>query len=217
MYSMYFGDERVPVVPEKITIKIKNQNKTLNLISGVEINTLRDAGLSEVSFDMLLPQVSYNFAPDSKVADYYLGLFEKLKTNRKPFQWIVNRQLPNGLPLFFTNLTVSLEDYQIIEDAGEGFDVKVRISLKQYRVYGTKKVTVDKSTSTASVTKSDRDSSTAPEVTSYTVKASDCLWNIAKKYLGKGSRYTEIAELNKDKIKTPNLIFPGQILTLPAR
>ena len=34
MYSMYFGDERVPVVPEKITIKIKNQNKTLNLISG---------------------------------------------------------------------------------------------------------------------------------------------------------------------------------------
>ena len=57
----------------------------------------------------------------------------------------------------------------------------------------------------------------APEVTSYTVKAGDCLWNIAKKYLGKGSRYTEIAELNKDKIKTPNLIFPGQVLTLPAR
>ena len=61
MYSMYFGDERVPVVPEKITIKIKNQNKTLNLISGVEINTLRDAGLSEVSFDLLLPQVSWIF------------------------------------------------------------------------------------------------------------------------------------------------------------
>ena len=217
MYSMYFGDERVPVVPEKITIKIKNQNKTLNLISGVEINTLRDAGLSEVSFDLLLPQVSYSFAPDSRSADYYLGLFEKLKTDRKPFQWIVNRQLPNGSPLFFTNLTVSLEDYQIIEDAGEGFDVKVRISLKQFRAYGTKKVTINESTSTASVTKSDRDSSTAPEVTSYTVKAGDCLWNIAKKYLGKGSRYTEIAELNKDKIKTPNLIFPGQLLTLPAR
>ena len=49
------------------------------------------------------------------------------------------------------------------------------------------------------------------------MKAGDCLWNIAKKYLGKGSRYTEIAELNKDKIKTPNLIFPGQVLTLPAR
>lgn len=118
MYSMYFGDERVPVVPEKITIKIKNQNKTLNLISGVEINTLRGAGLSEVSFDLLLPQVSYGFAPDSKAADYYLGLFEKLKTGKKPFQWIVNRQLPDGSPLFFTNLTVSLEDYQIIEDAG---------------------------------------------------------------------------------------------------
>lgn len=216
MYSMYFGDERFPIVPEKITMKIKNQNKTLNLIGGFEINTLRDAGLSEVSFDLLLPQVRHSFVSDAKSADYYLGLFEKLKADRKPFQWIVNRQLPDGSPLFFTNLTVSLEDYQIIEDAGEGFDVKVRISLKQFRAYGTKRVTIN-SDSSASVTSSDRESSTAPQVTSYTVKAGDCLWNIAKKYLGNGSRYTEIAELNKDKIKTPNLILPGQVLTLPSR
>ena len=40
------------------------------------------------------------------------------------------------------------------------------------------------------------------------MKAGDCLWNIAKKYPVTGSRYTEISELNKDKIKTPNLIFP---------
>ena len=217
MYSMYFGDEPVPVVPEKITIKVKNQNKTLNLIDGAQINILRDAGLSEVSFELLLPQMSYHFAPDAKAVSHYLGIFEKLKTGKKPFQWIVNRHTPDGKPLFFTNLTVSLEDYQIVEDAGEGFDIKVKISLKQFREYGTKRVAVNTKTSTASVTRYDRDSSAAPVVRSYTVKKGDCLWNIAKKYLGKGSRYPEIAELNKDKIKTPNLIYPGQVLTLPAR
>ena len=42
----------------------------------------------------------------------------------------------------YTNLTVGLETYEITDDAGEGFDVKVKINLKQYRAYGTKTVTV---------------------------------------------------------------------------
>lgn len=57
-----------------------------------------------------------------------------------------------------------------------------------------------------------------PEVTSsdtYIVKKGDCLWNIAKKYYSKGSSYTKIFNANKDKIKNPNLIYPGQVLTIP--
>lgn len=50
----------------------------------------------------------------------------------------------------------------------------------------------------------------------YTVKSGDSLWKIAQKILGKGSRYPEIHKLNKDKIKNPNLIYPGQVLTLPG-
>lgn len=49
----------------------------------------------------------------------------------------------------------------------------------------------------------------------YTVKKGDCLWNIAKKYYGKGSLYTKIYEANRDKIKNPNLIYPGQVLKIP--
>ena len=40
--------------------------------------------------------------------------------------------------------------------------------------------------------------------------------NIAKKQLGNGADYTKIYNLNKDKIKNPNLIYPGQVLTLPS-
>ena len=43
----------------------------------------------------------------------------------------------------------------------------------------------------------------------------DTLWAIAKKYYGSGSQYTKIYNANKDKIKNPNLIYPGQVIKIP--
>ena len=220
-YKMYLDGVLMPITPAKVKVKINNQNETLTLINGEEINILKAAGLSDVSFDLLLPQVSYPFSNGgSQGADYYLTLFERLKTSKKPFQWILNRSMPSGKRLFYTNITVGMEDYQITDDAEEGFDITVAVSLKQYRHYGTKTVTIQPgatqtSTPTATVEQPQRENSQAPKQSTYTVKSGDCLWNIAKKYLGDGSRYNEIYELNKDKISNPNLIYPNQVLTLP--
>jgi LysM repeat protein len=49
-----------------------------------------------------------------------------------------------------------------------------------------------------------------------TVKAGDSLSAIAKRELGDASRWREIYNLNKDQIKDPNLIFPGQTFKMPA-
>ena len=49
----------------------------------------------------------------------------------------------------------------------------------------------------------------------YTVQKGDCLWTIAEKHLGDGMRWKEIYERNRDKIKDPGLIYPGQELVLP--
>ena len=212
----------MPITPSKVKVKINNQNETLTLINGEEINILKEPGLTDVSFDLLLPQVSYPFTNGgAQSADYYLSLFERLKTAKQPFQFILNRSMPTGRRLFYTNLTVGMEDYQITDDAEEGFDITVTVSLKQYRHYGTKTVTIQPAptpaeTPTATVEQPQRETSQAPQQTTYTVKSGDCLWNIAKKYLGDGSRYNEIYELNKDKITNPNLIYPNQVLTLPS-
>lgn len=221
-YTMYLDGVLMPITPSKVKVKINNQNETLTLINGEEINILKEAGLTDVSFDLLLPQVSYPFTNGgAQSADYYLSLFERLKTSKQPFQWILNRSMPTGRRLFYTNLTVGMEDYQITDDAEEGFDITVTVSLKQYRHYGTKTVTIQPattqtSTPTATVEQPQRETSQAPQQSTYTVKSGDCLWNIAKKYLGDGSRYNEIYNLNKDKITNPNLIYPGQVLTLPS-
>jgi nucleoid-associated protein YgaU len=50
---------------------------------------------------------------------------------------------------------------------------------------------------------------------SYTVQAGNSLWSIARKAYGGGTRYTVIYSANKGVIRDPNVIYPGQVITLP--
>ena len=215
-YIVMLDGWELPVTPGALQLKIKNANETLTLISSGEINLLKTPGLTDVEFEALLPSVQYPFARQAHPPDWYLDKLEKLKTGKKPFRFVVSRTLPGGSTLFDTNLNVSLEEYQIDEDAKKlGFDVQVTVKLKQYRAFGTKNVTVDPESNTASTQQQREDGDGLPDASSYTVKSGDCLWNIAKKLLGDGTRWKEIYELNTDKIENPNLIYPGQQLTMP--
>ncbi len=53
----------------------------------------------------------------------------------------------------------------------------------------------------------------APEPRTYTVEPGDTLWAIAERFYGDGNRYQEIA--NASGIPNPDLINPGQVLTIP--
>lgn len=48
----------------------------------------------------------------------------------------------------------------------------------------------------------------------HTVKKGDTLWDLAKKYLGSGTKWRQIYELNKNKIKDPHWFYPGQVLLI---
>ena len=51
----------------------------------------------------------------------------------------------------------------------------------------------------------------------YTIKKGDTLWAIASEFLGKGARYPEIFEANREVIKDPDLIYPGQQIRIPEK
>lgn len=50
----------------------------------------------------------------------------------------------------------------------------------------------------------------------YTVVGGDSLSKIAKKIYGDAGRWREIFEANKDTIKNPDMIHPGQVLKIPG-
>lgn len=226
MYNLFLDDMQAPIAPPAMTMKINNKNETITLINEGEVNILKKAGLTDIEFELLLPNSKYPFAVYNdgfKPAAYYLEKLEKLKLSQEPFQFIVNRMKPDGSLLFDTNITVSLEEYSIEEDAEEGFDVKVTISLKQFKPFGTKKLTVKKTPSTsnssglgetkqkATIEKT-RPTTGKETPKTHTVKSGDTLWAIAKKYLGDGSKYTQLAKLNN--LSNPNIIKTGQVIKL---
>ena len=229
-YVMYIDTTMYPVTPSQITVKIKNQNKSVMLINESEINVIKEAGLTAISFKALLPNSPYPFAMYEAgfvPASSFLAKLEKLKVGKKVFQFILSREMPGGRQLAGTNIKVSLEDYSIEENVNNGLDVMVSVNLKQFRDYGIKTIEIPPpppapptpepapSPPPVVIIEEPRPAESAPMVTVYTVVSGDTLWGIAKKYYNNGSDYPRIFEANRDKVSNPNLIFPGQQLIIP--
>lgn len=50
----------------------------------------------------------------------------------------------------------------------------------------------------------------------HTVVSGDNLWKIAEKYYGSGARNDAIFQANTPMLKSPDKIYPGQVLVIPA-
>jgi nucleoid-associated protein YgaU len=56
-----------------------------------------------------------------------------------------------------------------------------------------------------------------PKIVTTTVSRGDSLWRLSRDTYGAGTRYAVIYRANREQIRNPNLIHPGQIFVLPAR
>lgn len=231
-YRVYVDDLLLPVPPSKLELSIQNRNKTMDLVSGGQINLLKTPGLSEVKFTAILPNQPYHFAMYEggyRNAHSYLDKLEALKVNRKSFPLRVLRMGPGGdLVMDNTSLTVSLEDYSILEDADQyGLDMAVDLTFKQFQPYGTKTYVLSGDTSATEVKQ--RDVVLTAGQTSYTLQEGDTLYSVAKKTLGDGAKWTEIYDLNKDVIEEAakkdgladsnngNIVYAGTVLKIPPK
>ncbi|MFZ1815677.1 MAG: LysM peptidoglycan-binding domain-containing protein [Rhizobiaceae bacterium] len=48
------------------------------------------------------------------------------------------------------------------------------------------------------------------------IRRGDSLWQVSRRMLGAGIRYTTIFDANRDQIKDPDLIYPGQVFDVPG-
>ncbi|UFZ05503.1 LysM peptidoglycan-binding domain-containing protein [Bradyrhizobium ontarionense] len=51
----------------------------------------------------------------------------------------------------------------------------------------------------------------------FTVSRGDSLWHISRRLLGVGTRYAVIYQANREQIRSPDLIYPGQVFVLPVK
>jgi nucleoid-associated protein YgaU len=56
----------------------------------------------------------------------------------------------------------------------------------------------------------------APQPTRIVIQPGNNLWTLSRQIYGAGRNYTVIYEANKDQIRNPRLIYPGQIITAPV-
>lgn len=162
-------------------------------------------GLREISLSSFFPAKDYNFSNNSgrKEPLAYVEKIEAWRKSGEPIRVIITGVL---------NMECSIESFSYGERDATG-DIYYTMALKEYKKIKTRKATVTIATVKPSVRAVQAPTTNAGRT--YTVKSGDCLWKIAKQFYGNGAEYPKIASANADKIKNPNLIYAGQVLTIP--
>lgn len=195
---------RLPVLPPKFEVEVENNNTTVNINEIGDVNLIGKTGLKSMGIETFFPNQNYSFVEYNNFLKPYKAVekLEKWRKSGKPVRLIITT---TGI-----NLLMLIEDLTYGERDGTG-DVYYTLNLREYKILKTKKV------AKVMIPEPKRPAPPKPKATrTYVVKRGDCLWNIAKKYYGKGSDWRKIYNKNKKVIgSNPNLIYPGQKYVIP--
>lgn len=204
---------RFPVLPEKVEVSYGNNNDKMRVCGVGEVTVIQDREAASIKFSSFFPRryfsgCDYRNIPSPTSA---VNTILKLMNSGKPVRFTIT----GGMNV---SMYVTIEKFDMEEQGGDLRTIHYSIALKEYREVTIRQIKVEISTKKATiadpVSRTDTASSGGQ---TYTVVKGDCLWNVSKKFYGSGAKYTVIYNANKSVIGgNPNLIYPGQVLTIPA-
>ncbi|MBQ4050273.1 MAG: LysM peptidoglycan-binding domain-containing protein [Oscillospiraceae bacterium] len=197
MTAVYLGEIRFPLPPETLTFEQAADHKRVRLIDLGEVTQLALPGQAVFSFEGCFP-VTGELLPAEGAAAL------KAMMGRKSVRFVA-AGIANPV-----SMQVTVEKLRLWEEAGDCGSVFYSLTLREYRSPAVQAAAGAAGTSSGTSAAAREDSRELPAA--YTVVKGDSLWAIAKRYLGSGSRYRELAA--KNNIANPNLIFPGQVIRL---
>ena len=207
----------IPINPEELSLSRSADNEDIDIIGIGPVTRKGHPGLYKLSIDSFFPGEKSYFYTGVKPTTCvdFIDTIWKTENNNNNVAKIVTTGLIKNLNMYFI-----IEDFEWDYKAGEEDDIYYNLKIKEYVPYGVKTVPwkiVEESKRAALASARSRASSTnVSNSNSYKVQKGDCLWNIAKAASGSGSNWKQLYNLNKKVIgSNPNLIKPGQILTLP--
>ena len=143
---------------------------------------------------------------------WYLSMLTNAQKRKEPVRLIYSNGMTDD-----ESTEVLVESCTVAEKSGEEGDKYLSLSFLQYREPQKKYRAVVKGTEAVAQPQAPQPANPAVETgKTYTVVAGDTLWKIAKQFYGNGAQYTKIFSANSGKIKNPNLIYPGQVFTIPT-
>ena len=209
---------QIPVVPQEIQSGADARFAQYDIMKRGEVRVSEGRYLIPVSWEGIFPG-------ELRKGEPWVRKWTDPKELSEIFtQWRDNGEL---LKLVITDTNINMDckvaSYKPSESGGYG-DISYSVSFIEH-VDMVVVTTKNASGITGSSSSSSSGSGTAK---THTVKSGDCLWNIAQKYLGKGSRWGEIYNANKEIIENEakrrgkassnngSLIWPGTVLSIPG-
>lgn len=199
---------QIPVLPQKFNVSIGSKNTSVDVTGLGEITIKQSRPAYQFSFSSFFPRTNFPgienvpLTDPQKCVERINGWIE----SKKPVHIIITGA---GIDAYCT-----IEKFNRYEEGGDVGTIYYDLTLKEYREVTLRQVSVAGSTATVEPAQTRVDNTTTPKT--YTVKKGDCLWNIAKSLYGSGADYTKIYDANKGTVGgNPNLIYPGQVLTIP--
>ena len=138
MYLFYLDNILLPITPSKLSTKIGGNNKTMELANSGEINLIKFPKLTEYSFDFeLVHNINYiKYRASGNEPKVVLDFLENAKSKKKVITFRVIRK-QGKTTRFPLEAKVTVENYDIDEDADNNSDITVSLTLKQFRPYRT--------------------------------------------------------------------------------
>lgn len=191
-----------PINPEDIEVSQGTKKLSFSHVIG-DSEMPKGAKPLNISFSGLLPDAKTNVPSfkSSAQANDIMKQVTKWQESDADLKLIIS-----GTPW---NLDVFVDDFKVIYSG-----VLIRFSIK---LIESKSITISK-TAGKPMKKPKKRPVKKPKPKTYTVKSGDNLWNIAKKYTGKGINWKKMWSLNKSKSrsKNPHLIYPGEKFKIPS-
>ncbi len=203
---------RFPVLPEKIEMSSGSNDDTTYVYGVGDVVTAKKPAARQIKWDSFFPakpcQGSVKNPVKPKAAIEFLNKVQKL-------EGCARFVMTGGAHPIAMNCRIS---FSYEEKGGDPGTIYYSIMIKEYKEVKARQIKVKNSFKVAKIKpESTGRASTQTTARTYTVVSGDCLWNIAKKYYGNGAEYMKIYNANSSifKGRSPNLIYPGDVLTIP--
>lgn len=204
-------DIPIPVLPEKLAVSSPGKNDKAVVLGLGEVLILQAKGLRSVEWDSFFPA---NLAPYTAKA-----IPEPIAAVRS-IQGVRDSRRPVRFSLIGTDLDINvdmgIEDFSYEERWGEAGDIYYSIKLTEWKSYAPRRLELPLKPGEPVVLAEPARAGARSSPKSYAVVMGDSLWAVARKCYGSGDDWKRVYEANRGTIgANPNLIYPGQVLTIP--